>query len=309
MAIALNIGSMSFYVGIPLLLAFGVSMAALVILAGKATGLSVLVVAATQNSLAGALLLGLSFSMGDRVQYAPRAILYFLVSGLLGIALPHLIVFAFASRLGVGVVSATYLLPPLITYAIAIAVRMEKWNSLRLGGLVFGLVGAGLMLSGANRLGAVAGSSYYWWPIALLAPLSLALGNVFRSYFWPSGFPLLAFSGATLTAAGLSLGLATFAFGGPGVPLGIEDASMQLATMGLVAAVGYLAFFALQQRAGAVYVSQSGYVIATTGIAGGILFYDESLSARTGFGLALLICGLLLGSRRARARKDASPTN
>lgn len=201
---------------------------------------------------------------------------YYLVSGLVSISLPNALLFSAIPHVGAGFASLCLAFPPLLTYTLALALRMEGLQRLRLLGILIGL--AGSLILALGKLGS--GDSPLLWVLATLAmPVFLAIGNVYRSRHWPEGArPLQLAPGMLLAGALLLLPLGLF-----GVELrpAWEQAAgaWWLAAEVALFAGMYALYFVLQKVAGAVYLSQIGSVTAITGAAVAIFLLGEQSSA------------------------------
>ena len=175
-----------------------------------------------------------------------------------------------------GFASLCLAFPPLLTYVLALALRMEGLQRLRLLGILIGL--AGSLILALGKLGS--GDSPLLWVLAtLVMPVFLAIGNVYRSRHWPEGArPLQLAPGMLLAGALLLLPLGLF-----GVELrpAWEQAAgaWWLAAEVALFAGMYALYFVLQKVAGAVYLSQIGSVTAITGAAVAIFLLGEQGSA------------------------------
>ncbi len=250
----------------------------------------------------GLLLLLFTWIRGERPGISPRLLGYYLASGLLSIAVPNGLLFSSIGHVGAGFASMCLAFPPLITYLLALALRMEGLSRIRLLGICIGLAGSLLLALGKLNAG---DSPLLWVLAALCVPVFLALGNIYRARYWPQGAsPLSLAPGMLLGGALLLVPLGLF-----GVDLaprlqGTAAVGLLVLQMLLFAAV-YALFFVLQNLAGTVFLSQIGSVAAITGaaIAIGLLGEQGSLSMLLA---ALCIVGgvLLVAWRGAQGTKD-----
>jgi drug/metabolite transporter (DMT)-like permease len=156
----------------------------------------------------GLLLLLFAWLRGERPGLSPRLQRYYLGSGLLSIALPNGLLFSSISHVGAGFASMCLAFPPLITYLLALALRMEGLSRIRLLGICVGLLGSLLLALGKLNSG---DSPMLWVLAALCVPVFLALGNVYRSRYWPSGAsPLSLAPGMLLGGAALLVPMGLF---------------------------------------------------------------------------------------------------
>lgn len=221
---------------------------------------------------AGSLLYLLALARGEAPSLRRPYLHYYLISGLVSISLPNALLFSAIPHVGAGFASLCLAFPPLLTYVLALALRMESLQRLRLLGILIGL--AGSLILALGKLGS--GDSPLFWVLAtLVMPLFLAIGNVYRSRHWPEGArPLQLAPGMLLAGALLLLPLGL---------LGVElrpaweqaaEAGWLVAEVALFAGM-YALYFVLQKVAGAVYLSQIGSVTAITGAAVAVLVLGE----------------------------------
>lgn len=225
---------------------------------------------------------------------------YSIVSGIL-FALPNLVFFSAVPQVGAGFVALVTAFASVLTYLFSILLRLEKFGVRRGLGVLVALSGA-LTLS----VGKLSGGelSPIWVLIALTGPIMLALGNIFRSQFWPKEASPFTLAPLMLIFAGIfSAGVAQYS----AVPLGVGAPQMWwplLAQIGIFA-LGFAFYFVLQQRAGAVYLSQIGPVIALVGATLGATLLHETIDISMALGGLAIIAGVLIFNW-AQGRKNAS---
>ncbi|UCJ16245.1 DMT family transporter [Pseudomonas sp. MM211] len=239
----------------------------------------------------GLLLLVFTRLRGEAPCMSPRLQRYYLGSGLLSIALPNGLLFSSIPHVGAGFASMCLAFPPLITYLLALALRMEPLSRVRLLGICIGLGGS--LLLALDKLHS--GDSPLLWIIAALAvPVFLGLGNIYRSRYWPAGAsPLSLAPGMLLGGALLLLPLALFDVRlAPTLDSGLAI-TLLLVQMALFAIV-YALYFVLQKLAGAVYLSQIGSVAAMLGAAMAVTLLDERGSLNMLLAALCIVGGVLL---------------
>jgi drug/metabolite transporter (DMT)-like permease len=188
-------------------------------------------------------------------------------------------------------------LSPLLTYAIALAVRAEKLQPVRAAGIVLGL--AGVLAIVLRRSALPSAEALPWALAALLAPLMLAGGNVFRTLAWPAGLKPLGAASLLLALQALvlmPLALAAGEFETPSALLRAQDVA--LIGAGVLTAAFFLGAFELQRRGGPVVVSQLGYVITVASLAIGALVFGERYPLTMLAAVALVFAGVTLVNRR-----------
>lgn len=231
---------------------------------------------------------------------------YYAVTGLCSIGLPNTILFLSVPHIGTGHASIGYALPALLTYLLALALRMERPQFLRMTGLAMGALGA-LLLVGSS--GADFSPELNRWVILiLLAPITVAIANIYRTLDWPNGATPEMLAGGMLLAAALWIAPVMFATGTARLP-GASDWAPCLA--GVISAAGFVMSFALQRLTGPVTFSQLGYVVIAVAMGLGAVLFGEQFGFGTLGAIGIILIGLFLttsfASRRAE-RVAGSPS-
>ncbi len=225
-----------------------------------------------------------------------RALEYYLVSALVGVAGPNLIIVSAVPHVGAGFVALTIALPPLLTYLGALALGMERFQWTRASGVVAALAGAGILA--AHQL-ARPHADEYWVLLVLAGPVLLAIGNLYRTLRWPEGVSADALAPGMLVAAAVVL-LAAGQLPGwsLAVPLAGGLPPVLIVVQALVFAAVFLLLFILQKTGGPVMLSLLGSVAAVVGVLIAILLQGEAPpggllpgAALTAAGVALLSLG------------------
>lgn len=228
-----------------------------------------------QTFIAGVLLGGVCVFRGIRIPLTRRAITYYLVIGLMGIDVAYMTLVFVVRHVPVGYASVVVLLSPVLTYVIAVMVRLETVNLMRAIGIVIGFAGAGLLVFPQGSL-----PSPELLPIALLAfvtPVGYATANVYSEWGRPEGADNIALATATMFAAALGAAVVG-AVDGTFHPIWAETGERELILLAYAVATGvaFLLFYKIVDSAGAVYLGQVGYLVTLFGVGWGILFFDES---------------------------------
>ena len=227
---------------------------------------------------------------------------YYLASGLLSIALPNALLFSSIDHVGAGFASMCLAFPPLITYLLALTLRMEGLSRIRLLGICIGLAGSLLLALGKLNSG---DSPTLWVLGALSVPVFLALGNIYRARYWPRGASPLSLAPGMLLCGALLL-LPTALFGVDFAPhLGSARAVALLAAQMLLFAAVYALFFILQKLAGTVFLSQIGSVAAITGAAIAIGLLGEQGSLSMLLAALCIVGGVLLVAWRSAQETES----
>lgn len=229
------------------------------------------------------------------LKFSGRLLRFGLLAGTFGHAVPASAGYWLARETGAGFAAIAYTLPPVLTLALSLLLRLESPVASRVGAVGVGLAGAVLLVAGR-----VASLEIELITLAMLVliPLSIAVANVYRSLHLPKAVPgewlaaLMLFSSASVLAASSSW------HGTLSLPMNLEallwPAAQAVAMMG-----GYLLFFALQRKAEPVTMSFVGYVSMTTGIAVGAVGFGERLPMLVWPAFALIAGSMWLLKRSA----------
>ncbi len=132
--------------------------------------------------------------------------------------------------------------------------------------------------------------------MALLIPLFLAAGNVYRTMAWPKHAAPRTLAATTNLAAVLPLLVLAIWHAG-GLPLATLAAQPILIIAQLaVSTIMFLTFFRLQQVGGPTYLSQIGYVAAAVGLLIGVAFLGERYPVTVWIGAAIIASGIGLST-------------
>lgn len=243
-----------------------------------------------------AMLLLLSFAMRQPPAPQRSQLPFYLISGLMSVAVPQAIIFSAVPHVGASFVSLCMSLPPLLTYVLALALRMERLRMLRAVGIATGLAGAALL-----ALSKLQGTpdQLLWIALSLCSPVVLAIANIYRTKRWPTGASPASLAPGLLGVGAVLLFVWTLIADTPMAPSapGALAWWLVLGQM-LLFCVSYSLFFLLQVIAGPVYVSQCGSVGAVSGAAIAIIMLGEPASALVLVGTAAILLGVLMVSRR-----------
>jgi drug/metabolite transporter (DMT)-like permease len=259
----------------------------------------------------GLLVLVLCVFRGSLPRLQRPYLVFYLIAGMTGIAVPASILFWIAPHLPVGIVALIFTTVPLLTYGLSMLFSVERFLWIRALGLLIGLAGTALVvlpsasLPGADAVG--------WTLIGFTAPALYASQNVYIARYWPRGSDALALACGTLFGGGIVL-----------IPVLIvtndwmtmlppwDEAERTAAGMLTINGLGTAIFIWLVRFAGPVFASQTAYLVTTFGIIWGIIIYDEQHSLFVWTACGLLFVGVALvtfGQRltTSRAGRRAAP--
>lgn len=224
-----------------------------------------------------------------------REVLRFaLISGFLSYVVPSLLTYLAISRIGSGLAAIMFALSPVVTAALSIALRVRPPKILGLLGIALGLLGALVII--LARGDDIAAGTTTWILLALLIPLFLGVGNVYRTLAWPAGASPEKLAAMTNLAAVPPLVAITLVLAGK-LDLAPLAAVPELVVAQLaVSTAMFLMFFRLQQVGGPTYLSQIGYVAAAVGVLIGVTLLGETYPPGVWAGTAIIASGIALST-------------
>lgn len=239
------------------------------------------------------------------VPLGTRVLRFGLIAGTLGHAVPVSAAYWLAGKAGAGFAALAYTMPPVMTLALSLMLRLERPALARIGAVALGLAGALLLATGragAFEPGAVAIAAL------LLIALSIAGANVYRALHLPGAVPAEWLAALMLASSAAVLAATRGWHGSFALPLQ-ADALLWPALQAAAVMAGYLLFFTLQRRAGPVVLSFVGTVSMATGLAVAAIGFGEAVPAALAPALALIGASMwLLRRPSGDAAPDAAPT-
>lgn len=272
---------------------------------GAREGVDVLAFAVWPTVTAALGLAALGWFRHGPLKIDSRLVRFGLLAGTFGHAVPASAGYWLARETGAGFAALAYTLPPVLTLAISLMLRLEQPAARRIAAVSLGLAGALLLVAGR---GADLEIELFAVAILLLIPLSIAGANVYRSLHLPKAVPsewlaaLMLFSSAGVLAASSSLQ------GSLAVPLR-ADALRWPALQAIAMMAAYLLFFTLQRKAEPVTTSFVGYVSTMTGTAVAAVGFGERLPVIVWPALALIAGSVWMLKRSAPAAAAAAPAD
>ncbi len=252
------------------------------------------------QSAVAATILGLVVLLRRRPPVFDRQhIVYYLMSGILGLGAPNAISFAALYHLPSGIMSVIITTVPLMTYAMSVLFRLEQVRWRRVVGIGIGFTGCLLILLPGASLPDPA--LVPWVLFGFMTPTLYAITNVWVARYRPEGSDSLALACGMMIAAALCMGplallLGVFYTMAP--PFGGADAVA--VAHGTIASMAFVIYFALIHRAGPVYLSQVGYIVTLTGLVWAMLLFGERYGAGVWGAVLLIFAGLALVNRDRR---------
>ncbi len=265
-------------------------------------GLTPLAFLAWSTSGAAAILLMLARLRGCLPPINKPALRYYAVSAFVGVAAANFIFFSAIPHVGASYVALMITLPPLLTYIGALALGMERFQMVRAVGVMAALAGAAFLA--ISQL-VMPDTNMFWILLVLVGPILLAIGNIYRTLYWPAGVSADALApGMVIVAALMLLSVAVL----PGYSLTVPwDRGLPIILIIVQAVIfaGQFQLLFLQQKIGGpVFLSLFGSVGAVVGVPVAIFLQNEA--PPEGLMPSVLLIGIgvalvTLGQVKARA--------
>ncbi len=228
-----------------------------------------------------------------------RALGFYGVVALLGTLVPGATFYISVARLPAGIMSILISTIPLMAFPLNLALGSDRFDWKRLGGLLLGLGGVALIALPRASLpdpGMVA-----FLPLALIGPACYALEGTFVSRYGMAGMdPVQAMFGASVM--GLILCVPVVLFTGqwvsPMPPWGRPEAALLLSS-GLHALL-YAGYVGLAAAAGAVFATQTSYIVTASGLVWAMALLGERFSGWVWLAMVGMLAGLALVRPRLR---------
>ena len=253
-------------------------------------------------SLGPGLLLAIVSLASDRSMLQVGHLGFALFSGLLAYVVPNALTFGALPHVGSGYMSLMFAFSPVVTAALSMLLGVRPPNGRLLAGVGLGFAGA--VFIALSRFGLPADANGQWHWLAFLVPLSLGIGNVFRTAFWPKGMAPLRMAAVTNLVASLPLLVLLTVWGRDGAVATALQSPLLLLLQVAISAAMFTVFFRLQWVGGPTYLSQIGYVAAAVGLLCGVVFLQEVYPPLVWAGAATIAAGVVVSNWPSRRRNS-----
>ncbi|MGE0119888.1 MAG: DMT family transporter [Dongiaceae bacterium] len=260
------------------------------------------------QSLGAAIVLVVAaLARGDRLGLSRAHIVSYLVIGPLALGIPVSLLTFVAPNLPAGALTLVLALNPPITYGLSMLFGVDRFRSLVLAGLTFGLMGVAMIVGPSATLGGPGKGG--WYLLGLIAPVLIGSSNVAAAILRPPVASSLSMSAGVMLGAALPL-LPTMLIAGQGwEPVGASiDALIPLIAAIAVNCIGYVLFFEVVRMAGPTFFSQFSYFAVLAGIAWSNLVLGERPSAYLVVAMLLMFMGMFTAGYRLDAPRHTLKT-
>lgn len=221
-------------------------------------------------------------------------ITFYLICGLLGIALPNLTMYFSATHVPSGILGLIVNTSPIITYILSIFFLIEKFSWSRFLGIILGFIG--LFILFYPKLSSYL--EYKWMLFALLTPILLASCTLYMVKYRPQNTSSLALSSGMLIASTfliLPIVISSNSFHPILFPLSTPDLFILIEI--ILSSIGYVLFFELLKVAGPVFYSLVGCIVAIAGLFWGYIIFNEYIKSFEWISISFILIAIYLVSR------------
>ena len=228
-----------------------------------------------------------------------RHIRIFLSTGALNLAFPYMLLAYLAPKVPASLLSLGLALVPIMVYALALALRQDRFHALRFGGILLGFAGILVVLVPQASLPAPGMAG--WVALGLVPSLSYAVNAVLVARWRPQETTSLPLAGGLMLASGGYV-LIVMAAMGEWWAFGGEFGIGHGATIGAMAnnCVSFYLVFEIIRRAGPVIFSTVNYIATLSGMGFGMWFFGDAPSAYIWGAIVLMFVGLFLVTATGR---------
>ncbi len=238
---------------------------------------------------------------GRGLKFTGEALRFYLVVAALGTVISGYTFYVSVTHLPAGIMSIIISTVPLMAFPMALALGLDRFAVRRMLGLLLGVAGVALIALPQSSLPDPAMVAYL--PLAMLGPLCYALEGTFVSRYGMAGMdPVQAMFGASLVGLVLCLPLvlATGQWVDPLAGFGRAEGALVLSSVlhGMI----YATYVGLAARAGAVFATQTAYVVTASGLIWAMAILGERFSHWIWAALVVMLLGLMLVKPRLAAK-------
>ena len=258
------------------------------------------------NIICAAICLGSAVYRGKLPKLTPSLVFLFVLWGFLTAIMGEAVVFWVAQHLQASQIALILVSEGFLVFAFASIIRIEKATLRRLLGFVVGLGGVCLVIFATHTVDGV--MVWHWMLLAMLAPLGFAVRSIMLTLKLPEDLDMVAATGFSALSS-VVLILPIVILKNDFVPLSLNFGAgggvlvLAILLYGIVSATGVTMRVHLIRSAGAVFASQTSFVITLAGIVWGIVLLGERLPKESWAALVLLVIGLLLVGPKEEAEE------
>lgn len=243
--------------------------------------------------LIGSVVLGaIALMRGKKLSFTPAALRFYVVIAVLGTLAPSASFYVSIARLPAGIMSIVIATVPMIAFPLGLMLGAERFSNRRLLGLVLGLIGVLLIALPSAALPNPAMAAFL--PVALIAPVFYALEGLYVARVGTAGMDAVtAMFGASVVGAIMALPIMLL-LGQGYVPRDFALPEAAMLGMSSLHALLYAAFIWLAARAGAVFATQTSYIVTASGMVWAMIILGERFSPLVIVAAIIMLGGVAL---------------
>ena len=230
-------------------------------------------------------------------------LILFIILALIGTAIPSVCFYYAASKIPAGVLAITVTLVPILTYAFATVLKLEKLVAKRILGILLGALAILFLVVPETSL--PDRSAVIWILVACISSICYAAENIVLALRNLGGIgPIRMACGMSLIGALLLgiVGILTKNIFIIAIPF--DDLSWTILALAVINVTAYTLFIFTISQSGPLFASQVGYLVTLSGIFWGILLFGESNSIWVWVSLVTMLVGLTFVSPREKKEKE-----
>lgn len=235
----------------------------------------------------------LTILRGKTLPLHRRALKFYTVIAILGTLVPNAAFYTSVTRLPAGIMSILISTVPLLAFPMSAALGLDGFSWRRVAGLAMGLLGVALIAFPNANLPEPAMAAYL--PLAMIGPVFYAMESTYVARHGTAGMDAVqAMFGASLVGVVLCVPVMLASGHWFAMPLPPGRAEWALIASSSLHALLYSAFVWLAAKAGAVFASQSSYIVTASGVIWAMLILGERFSPWVWAAAAVMLAGLSL---------------
>jgi drug/metabolite transporter (DMT)-like permease len=234
---------------------------------------------------------------GKTLPLTAKAVQFYTVVAILGTIVPGLTFYISVAHLPAGVMSIIISTVPMLAFAIGLALGSEVLSRRRLAGIVLGLAGVLIIALPSASLPDPAMAAFL--PVALIGPLFYALEGSYVASKGTAGMDAVqAMFGASLVGALIAAPI-MWAMGQGFMIRSLGAPEWALIGSSALHALLYATFVWLAANAGAVFATQTGYIVTASGMIWSVVILGETFSPLVILAAVILLGGVALVQPKA----------
>lgn len=252
---------------------------------------------AARTLVASAILLALLRARGLRLPMDARTWQRFLIQACLNSVIPFTLIAWAEQTTDAGLATILNSTAPIFTFLMTLVTRHEAVTGRKLFGVVAGLLGTSLIVG----IQAFSGLGHELWAqLAIVAATICFAGAVIFGTNFKGLDPMIPAAGSMIAGAAF-LVPASLVVDHPWTLSPSMDSILALLALAVFStALAYILYFRLVQTLGPIGTTAQAYLRVPIGVAIGVLFLGESLSATAWIGFACIIVGVIAMTMPAR---------